>query len=94
VLEEQDLRRALGLVKKGFFNVKEAAVLRQCSKAAIHLLIKRKRLRKVELFGQLLVYKRELKNFEEYPPGPRPGSSRKNEVEGRSLATPKNVQRE
>ena len=75
MLDDEDLKRALRLVKKGFFNVKEAAALRQCSKSAIHLLIKRKRLRKLELFGQLLVYKQELRSFTENPPGPRPGSS-------------------
>lgn len=75
--DAQDLDQALRLVKKGFFNVKEAAVRRRCSKAAIHLLIKRKRLKRVELFGQLLVYKNEIKNFEEYRPGPRPVRNRK-----------------
>jgi hypothetical protein len=77
MLNEHDLKQALRLVKGGFFNMKEAANWRQCSKAAIHLLIKRKRLRKAELFGQLLLYKREVKKFKKDRPGPRAGPSRR-----------------
>ncbi len=54
-----------------FVTVSEAAALRGVSRASIHALIKRERLRAVELFGRLLLYRREVEAFEKEKPGPK-----------------------
>jgi hypothetical protein len=52
--------------------VSEAAKIRGVTTTAIHNLIKRDRLRSVELFGETFVYKSEVENFERGKPGRRP----------------------
>jgi len=52
---------------------KEAAMVRGVSQAAISDLIKRGRLRTVEMFGRTLVYRSEVEGFEKERPGPKTG---------------------
>jgi excisionase family DNA binding protein len=54
-----------------FVTVSEAAELRGVSRASIHALIKRERLRAVEIFGRVLLYRREVEGFEKEKPGPK-----------------------
>lgn len=54
-----------------FVTVGEAAELRGVSRASIHALIKRGRLRAVEMFGRLLLYRKEVEGFEKEKPGPK-----------------------
>jgi hypothetical protein len=50
---------------------KEAALIRGVTQAAIGDLIKRRRLRSVELFGKVLVYRSEVMAFKEQKTGPK-----------------------
>jgi len=52
---------------------KNAALMRGVTTAAIGDLIKRGRLRAVEMFGKVLVYRSEVENFEREKPGPKKG---------------------
>lgn len=54
-----------------FVTVSEAAKLRGVTRAAIHALIKRGRLRSVDMFGRMLLYRSEVLSFEKDKPGPR-----------------------
>ncbi len=78
MVDQRELKQALRLVKSGFISMKEAAALRDVTKAAIHVLIKRKRLKRVLLFGQLLLYKVEVQSFQKKTPGPRSARRQKN----------------
>ena len=49
----------------------EAARIRGVTRAAIRDLIRRKRLRSVEVGGRELVYRREIETFEKNTPGPK-----------------------
>lgn len=50
---------------------KEAALIRGVTQAAIGDLIKRGRLRTLEMFGRVLVYRSEVEAFERERPGPK-----------------------
>jgi len=54
-----------------FLTVAEAAKVRGVSRAAIHELIQRGRLRSETLLGRIVVYKNEIKEFEKDKPGPK-----------------------
>jgi excisionase family DNA binding protein len=49
----------------------EAAQLRGVSRAAIHELIQRGRLRSEKMFGRVLLYRSEVEAFERDKPGPK-----------------------
>jgi excisionase family DNA binding protein len=51
--------------------VTEAAQLRQVSRAAIHELVQRGRLRSERMFGRVLLYRNEVLLFEKEKPGPK-----------------------
>ncbi len=55
-----------------FVTVTEAAKLRGVSRAAIHALIQRGRLRSENVLGRILLYKSEVLAFEKNKPGPKP----------------------
>jgi hypothetical protein len=59
----------------GLITQKEAAAMRGVTQAAIGDLIRRGRLRTVELFGRVLVYRSEVEGFERERPGPKTQSS-------------------
>lgn len=52
--------------------VTEAAKLRGVSRAAIHELVQRGRLRAERRFGRVLLYRSEIESFEKEKPGPKP----------------------
>jgi excisionase family DNA binding protein len=54
--------------------VSEAAEIRNVSRQAIHALIERGRLRSVNMFGRVLLYRSEVEAFEKEPPGPKSNS--------------------
>ena len=54
-----------------FVTVSEAAKLRGVTRAAIHALVKRGRLRSVDMFGRVLLYRNEVLSFEKDKPGPK-----------------------
>ena len=54
-----------------FITVVEAAKLRGVSRAAIHALIQRGRLRSENMLGRVLLYKDEVLSFEKTKPGPK-----------------------
>ncbi|MDT7809818.1 MAG: Helix-turn-helix domain [Acidobacteriota bacterium] len=60
-----------------FVTVVEAAEMRGVSRAAIHELIKRGRLRAERLFGKVLLYRSEVEAFERRKPGPKSELNRK-----------------
>lgn len=49
----------------------EAAQLRGVSRAAIHELVQRGRLRSEKMFGRVLLYRSEVEAFERDKPGPK-----------------------
>jgi excisionase family DNA binding protein len=51
--------------------VTEAAQLRGVSRAAIHELVQRGRLRSEKMFGRVLLYRSEVEAFERDKPGPK-----------------------
>lgn len=51
--------------------VTEAAQLRGVSRAAMHELIQRGRLRAEKMFGRVLLYRSEVEAFEKEKPGPK-----------------------
>lgn len=51
--------------------VSEAADIRGVSRQAIHALIERGRLRSVNMFGRVLVYRSDVDSFEKDKPGPK-----------------------
>jgi excisionase family DNA binding protein len=51
--------------------VSEAAKVRGVTRQAIHALIERGRLRSVNMFGRVLLYRSELEAFEKEAPGPK-----------------------
>jgi excisionase family DNA binding protein len=53
--------------------VSEAAEIRNVSRQAIHALIERGRLRSVNMFGRVLLYRSEVEAFEKETPGPKKG---------------------
>jgi hypothetical protein len=55
----------------------DAAQMRHVTKAAIHVLIKRRRLNRFYLFGQVLLSKKEVESFRKNKPGPRTAGNRK-----------------
>lgn len=54
-----------------FVTVSEAAKLRGVTRAAIHALVNRGRLRSVDMFGRMLLYRGEVLAFEKEKPGPK-----------------------
>lgn len=52
--------------------ITEAAKLRGVSRAAIHELVQRGRLRAERMFGRVLLYRNEVETFEKEKPGPKP----------------------
>ncbi len=56
---------------ENLITVTEAAKLRGVSRQAIHALIERNRLRSVEMFGRVLLYRDEVEDFEKEKPGPK-----------------------
>ncbi len=54
-----------------FLTVAEAAELRGVSRAAIHELVQRGRLRSERMLGRVLLYKSEVVSFEKGKPGPK-----------------------
>jgi excisionase family DNA binding protein len=54
-----------------FVTVAEAAELRGVSRAAIHELVQRGRLRSEKMLGRVLLYRREIETFEKDKPGPK-----------------------
>ena len=57
-----------------FVTVTEAAELRGVSRAAIHELVQRGRLRSERMLGRVLLYKSEVEAFEKGKPGPKPNN--------------------
>jgi excisionase family DNA binding protein len=55
--------------------VTEAARLRSVSRAAIHELVQRGRLRSEKMFGRVLLYRSEVEAFERNKPGPKKESA-------------------
>lgn len=55
--------------------VTEAAKLRGVSRAAIHELVQRGRLRSIKMFGRVLLYQSEVESFEKEKPGPKTNAS-------------------
>jgi hypothetical protein len=55
----------------GLITQKEAAAIRGVTQGAIGDLIRRGRLRTIEMFGRVLVYKDEIEAFEKQAPGPK-----------------------
>lgn len=53
--------------------VTEAARLRGVSRAAIHELVQRGRLKSEKMFGRILLYRSEVEAFEKEKPGPKRG---------------------
>ena len=51
--------------------ITEAARLRGVSRAAMHELIQRGRLRSEKMFGRVLLYRSEVEAFEKVKPGPK-----------------------
>lgn len=51
--------------------IAEAARLRGVSRSAISELVRRGRLRSLEMFGRVLVYKSEVESFQKQKPGPK-----------------------
>jgi hypothetical protein len=49
--------------------LKEAAALRGVTRSAIHYLVKMKRIRSVEKYGRVLVYRAEVVKFKPLPAG-------------------------
>lgn len=58
-----------------FVTVTEAAQLRGVSRAAIHELVQRGRLRSKKVFGRVLLYREEVETFERVKPGPKPNDA-------------------
>lgn len=58
-----------------FVTVAEAADLRGVSRAAIHELVQRGRLRSERMLGRVLLYKSEVESFEKGKPGPKPNNN-------------------
>lgn len=56
-----------------FVTVTEAATMRGVSRAAIHELVQRGRLRSVKMFGRVLLYRSEVEAFEKEKPGRKTG---------------------
>lgn len=54
-----------------YVTVTEAAQLRGVSRAAIHELIQRGRLKSENMFGRVLLYRSEVEAFERGKPGPK-----------------------
>lgn len=54
-----------------FVTVTEAANMRGVSRAAIHELVQRGRLRSKRMFGRILLYRSEVESFEKGKPGPK-----------------------
>ncbi len=59
-----------------FVTVAEAAELRSVSRAAIHDLIQRGRLRSERMLGRVLLYRSEVEAFEKDKPGPKPSDDK------------------
>lgn len=51
--------------------IAEAARLRGVSRSAISELVRRGRLRSVDMFGRVLVYRSEVEGFQKQKPGPK-----------------------
>jgi len=51
--------------------IAEAARLRGVSRSAISELVRRGRLRSIEMFGRVLVYRSEVESFQKQKPGPK-----------------------
>jgi len=51
--------------------IAEAARLRGVSRSAISELVRRGRLRSIEMFGRVLVYRSEVEGFQKQKPGPK-----------------------
>lgn len=51
--------------------IAEAARLRGVSRSAISELVRRGRLRSVEMFGRVLIYRSEVEGFQKQKPGPK-----------------------
>lgn len=58
-----------------FVTVTEAAQIRGVSRAAIHELVQRGRLRSKKMFGRVLLYRSEVESFEKEKPGPKTADS-------------------
>jgi excisionase family DNA binding protein len=58
-----------------FVTVAEAAELRGVSRAAIHELVQRGRLRSERMLGRVLLYRNEIEAFEKDKPGPKPNNA-------------------
>ncbi len=56
---------------ESFVTVSEAAKLRGVTRAAIHALIKRERLRSVDMLGRMLLHRNEVEAFQKEKPGPK-----------------------
>lgn len=68
------MRKKAKSVVKGIndlITVTEAAQLRGVSRAAIHELIQRSRLKSEKMFGRVLLYRTEVEAFEKEKPGPK-----------------------
>ena len=58
-----------------FVTVAEAAELRGVSRAAMHELVRRGRLRSEKMLGRVLLYRSEVETFEKDKPSPKPNHS-------------------
>ncbi|HAF24549.1 MAG TPA: hypothetical protein DCK93_16875 [Blastocatellia bacterium] len=66
----------LASLTEQFVTVSEAAELRGVTRAAIHALIGRGRLEAVEVFGRMLLSRREVETFEKDKPGQKSRAKR------------------
>jgi len=58
-----------------FVTISEAAELRGVSRAAIHELVQRGRLRSERMLGRVLLYRSDVESFEKDKPGPKSNDS-------------------
>jgi excisionase family DNA binding protein len=54
-----------------FVTITEAAEIRGVSRASVHELVQRGRLRSVRMFGRVLLYRDEVESFKKAKPGPK-----------------------
>lgn len=68
-MSKKETNREIAL--SDLITVTEAAQLRSVSRAAIHELVQRGRLRSEKMFGRILLYRNEVETFERNKPGPK-----------------------
>jgi excisionase family DNA binding protein len=69
-MSKRKIQRA-GNDVSNLITIAEAARLRGVSRSAISELVRRGRLRSIEMFGRVLVYRSEVESFQKQKPGPK-----------------------